>query len=228
MDQITTARIPGANDELVVAFHDRYYNSEVWRHTYWHSTPVLKCPLDLWIYQELISRIRPELIVECGTWAGGSALFLAHMLDIAGTGRIITIDLLNADQVREHYRQSAPQIASGLSIRPAHPRISQLLGSSTDPEVVARVVDAARGCERVMVIADSDHSLEHAYNELSAYHRLVTPNSYFIMEDTNIPESGPRQAVDRFLNDHAEFEVDSAQEKFLLTFNPHGYLRRKE
>ena len=79
----------------------------------------------------------------------------------------------------------------------------------------------------VMVIADSDHSVEHAYAELDAYHGLVTPGSYFVMEDTNIPESGPRQAVDRFLAGHPEFAIDASKEKFLLTFNPGGFLKRK-
>jgi cephalosporin hydroxylase len=213
--------------EVTWAFHNCYYGSDVWRNTYWHSTPVLKCPLDLWIYQEIVASVRPALIVECGTWAGGSALFLAHMLDIVGNGAIITIDLLEDDQVRAHYSRYLPELASSLRIRPEHPRIKQLIGSSTDPNIVAEVIDSVPDREAVVVIADSDHSLEHAYAELRAYHSLVTARSYFIMEDTNIPESGPRQAVDRFLADHPEFYIDSSQEKFLLSFNPCGYLRRK-
>jgi cephalosporin hydroxylase len=64
-------------------FHDLYYQSEVWQNTYWRNTPVLKCPFDLWIYQELIFKLQPDLIVECGTWAGGSSLFMAHMPSIS-------------------------------------------------------------------------------------------------------------------------------------------------
>ena len=213
-------------DEVTRAFHDRYYESGVWRSTFWHSTPVLKCPFDLWIYQEIVASVRPALIVECGTWAGGSALFLAHMLDIAGGGRIITIDLLETEEVREHYARYLPELASHLYIRPEHPRIKQLIGSSTDPQIVANVTEAVPAGGAVMVIADSDHSLEHALAELDAYHALVTPGSYFVMEDTNIPQAGPRQAVDRFLADHPEFAIDVTREKFLLTFNPGGYLKR--
>ena len=62
--------------------------------------------------------------------------------------------------------------------------------------------------------------------ELEAYHHLVTPGSYFIMEDTNLPDLGPREAVADFLHEHPEFAIDHAREKFLLTFNPGGYLRR--
>jgi hypothetical protein len=56
---------------------------------------------------------------------------------------------------------------------------------------------------------------------------LVTPGSYFIMEDTNIVPEGPRVAVDRFLAEHSEFEVDHTREKFFLTFNPHGFMRKR-
>lgn len=216
-----------SSSDIIRSFHALYYDSEVWRKTYWHDTPVLKCPLDLWIYQELIRRIRPDLIVECGTWAGGSALFMAHMLDLVGNGRIVTVDVLNAEQVREHYRQHGQGCPSPLHIRPQHPRIRQIVGSSTDPDVVVQVFDQVQGASRVLMIADSDHSFEHAYGELMAYHSLVTPGSYFIMEDTNIPVNGPRQAVEMFLKDHGDFEVDASLEKFMVTFNPGGYLRRK-
>ena len=214
-------------DEVTRAFHDRYYRSEVWRNTYWHSTPVLKCPLDLWIYQEVVAAVRPALIVECGTWAGGSALFLAHTLDIIGNGRIITIDVLDTGQVKDHYQQHDPAGGSGLRIRPPHTRIEYLLGSSTDCATVEYVAAALPSEGAIMVIADSDHSLAHAYAELDAYYGFVTAGSYFIMEDTNIPASGPAQAVDLFLADHPEFVVDATREKFLLTFNPGGFLRRQ-
>jgi cephalosporin hydroxylase len=214
-------------DETKRAFHNVYYESNVWRDSYWHATPVLKCIFDLWVFQEIIASLRPALIIECGTWAGGSALFLAHTLDIIGSGRIITIDILDANQVREHYLRYSQEQGRKLQIRPTHPRIDYLLGSSTDPAIVAEVTRALPVGGPVMVVADSDHSIEHAYAELNAYHAFVTPGSYFVMEDTNIPGSGPSQAVDHFLVDHPEFVADRTREKFLLTFNPGGYLRRK-
>ena len=66
-------------------------------------------------------------------------------------------------------------------------------------------------------------------DELRAYSPLVSPGSYLIVEDTNVnghpalPEHGPgpMEAVEEFL------EVDVAREKFFLTFNPRGFLRRR-
>ena len=65
-------------------FHMCYYNSRIWENTYWHGHPILKCPLDMWIYQEMIWKIKPDYIIETGTFHGGSALYYAHLFDLQG------------------------------------------------------------------------------------------------------------------------------------------------
>jgi cephalosporin hydroxylase len=182
----------------------------------WFGTPVQKNPMDLWIYQEMISEIRPDVIVECGTYKGGSALYMAHLMDLAGKGRVITIDI-------EKY--------PGL---PSHPRITYLLGSSTDPEIVRQVREAIRPGQTVMVFLDSDHSKAHVSKELELYHGLVTVGSYLVVEDTDLnghpilPKHGPgpMEAAEEFLRGNERFEVDRSREKLLVTFNPRGYLKR--
>jgi cephalosporin hydroxylase len=150
------------------------------------------------------------------------------LLDLAGAGHIVTIDVQTTSQVCAYYHAKMPHVPIEESrIRPGHPRITYLLGSSTDPGIVDAVRDMAHGLGTVMVICDSDHSLAHTRAELECYHALVTPGSYFIMEDTNLPGLGAEQAVEAFLREHAEFEPDRAMEKFLLTMNPAGYLRKR-
>lgn len=209
-------------------FHSLYWHSNTWRWTFWQGVPTLKCPLDLWVYQELLWLVRPQLIIELGTWAGGSALFMAHMLDLHGaaaTARVITVDILDRHQFEPHVENYAATAPFPVTIRPAHDRITYLHGSSTDPAIVKKVRRAAKHKQAVLVFADSDHSPEHTYDELAAYHDLVTPGSWFVMEDTD--GEGPRAAVARFLAEHPEFYADPQCEKFFMTFNPGGYLRKR-
>ncbi len=97
------------------------YLSDAWTEATWLGAQALKNPLDLWVYQEIMAETRPELVVETGTYRGGSAFFLASICDLLGAGEVVSIDV---EPVRDDY--------------PAHPRITYLGGrSSTDPDVVA-------------------------------------------------------------------------------------------
>ena len=195
--------------------HDALYLSDAWTEATWLGAQALKNPLDLWVYQEIVAETRPELIVETGTYRGGSAFFLASICDLLGAGEVVSIDI---EPLRDDY--------------PAHPRVTYLGGrSSTDPEVVAEVRGRARE-KRTLVVLDSDHSQAHVEEELRAYAPMVPVGCYVIVEDSNIGQirkdlmPGPLQAIETFLAGNREFEVDRAREKFLITFNPSGYLRR--
>jgi cephalosporin hydroxylase len=208
-DQASTAK------GTIRDFHLAYYESEVWRQTFWLGVRVQKCPLDLWIYQEVLFELRPDVIVETGTCAGGSAYYLASLCDAIGSGRIITIDI------------KPPRRP------PQHDRITYLTGSSVDREIAAAVRKSIGPDDSVMVILDSAHSDRHVLEEMRTYGPLVTQGSYLIVEDTNLGDNpvpfvdpGPMGAVQKFLAHDDAFEVDRSREKFLLTFNPSGFLRR--
>jgi cephalosporin hydroxylase len=206
--------------EIIHRFHDLYYRR--WLaggdtiNLSWFGYATLKCPLDLWIYQELLVRTRPDVVVETGTKFGGSALFMATIMDIIGHGRVISVDI------------------DPTPARPKHPRIGYIAGSSTEASVIAQVRKEV-GADRAMVVLDSDHRSEHVYNEIIAYNSLVRIGDYLIVEDTNVNGHptfqeygpGPMEAVDKFLSENGEFVVDSRCERFLMTLNPRGYLRRK-
>jgi cephalosporin hydroxylase len=195
--------------------HDILYLSDAWTETTWLGAQALKNPLDLWIYQEIMVETRPELIVETGTYRGGSAFYLASICDLLGAGEVLSVDV---EPLRDDY--------------PAHPRITYLGGrSSTDPEVVAEVRARAAG-KRTLVVLDSDHSQAHVEAELAAYAEIVPVGCYVIVEDSNIGQirkdllPGPLEAIESFVAGTDEFEIDRAREKFLITQNPSGYLRR--
>ena len=203
---------------VVLRFHRLFYAAKrrTWRNTYWRGVPVSKCPLDLWVYQEIVHEIRPDLIVEAGTLHGGSAYYLASLCDLLDHGAVVTIDV------------------EPLPDRPEHPRITYLTGSSIDPDVIARVDERIGDGSRVLVILDSDHAREHVLAELDAWHSRVSLGSYIIVEDTNISGHpvtehegpGPWEAVAEWLPAHPGFRRDGTREKYFLTFNPRGYLKR--
>ena len=181
----------------------------------WLGTTTVKYPLDLWIYQELIVEQRPQLIVETGTYRGGSAKYFGSICDLLGEGEVLSVDIQDLSP-------------------PAHPRVSYLVGSSIAPETVAAVHARAAGLERVFVILDSDHSRDHVLAELHAYSDLVPVGGSMIVEDTNVnghpvlPEHGPGpyEAVEAFLASTDAFVRDERSERFMCTANPGGFLIR--
>ena len=202
--------------EFHALFYNAYATGRTWFDVYWLGVPIRKCPLDLWSYQEILFETRPDLIIETGTAFGGSALFLASMCDVLSNGRVVSIDVM-----------ARPD-------RPKHERITYLAGSSTSQSIVDRVRSMVRPGERVMAILDSDHSMQHVLRELRAFGPLVSKGCYLVVEDTNInghpvaPHFGPGpwEAVDEFLSGNDDFVADRSKEKFILTFNPRGFLRR--
>lgn len=211
---------PHQETKIVDQFHHLYYDSHVFYKTFsntaWLGTPILKCPLDLWIYQECIYDLKPDLIVECGTAYGGSALYLASICDLVGHGKVVTIDI-----------EGRPGL-------PAHPRIDYLTGSSVSDGIVKNVRDRIADHDKIMVILDSDHRKDHVLQEMAVYGDWVTPGSYLIVEDTNMnghpvePDfgPGPMEAVEEFLKTRDDFVIDTQKEKFYLSFNPRGYLKK--
>ena len=196
------------------AFYFEYARANVWKKTRWLGTILYKCPLDLWMYQEILFNTRPDVIIETGTYRGGSALYLASMCDLLDNGRIITVDIEEKED------------------RPEHPRILYLTGSSIAPEIVDRVKAEIADSSKVMVILDSDHHKEHVLEEMEAYGPLVSEGCYLIVEDTPtgqiLPDfgPGPSDAIEEFLTSNGSFVIDPDCEKFLMTFQPDGYLKR--
>jgi cephalosporin hydroxylase len=207
-------------EQTIDKFHRLYYSSGssggTWQNTFWLGVPTFKYPHDLWVYQEIIFEVRPDLIVETGTASGGSALFLACMCDLVDKGRVITIDVEDIP--------SSPQ----------HKRIQYLHGSSTSESIVDQIQSEVADSNKVMIVLDSDHRKEHVLSELKIYNRFVTKGSYLIVEDTCVNGHpvrpsfgpGPMEAVQDFLEGNEDFIVDDSKEKFLLTQNPRGYLKR--
>lgn len=215
---------PGMSKQDVIDhFHRLYYSVAYeeglgWQRTQWLGFPLYKMPSDCFNLVDVIWQVKPQLIIETGTAAGGSALFMASYLDAIGSGKILSIDLAG---VNRSY--------------PAHPRIAYLGGkSSVDKAVLAEVRNYVESYgSPVMVVLDSDHSREHVLKELEAYHGFVSAGSYLIVEDVNVNNHpvlsehgpGPYEACEEFFPKHPEFKQDLRTPSYHL-LSQHGWYRR--
>jgi len=213
------ARVQAQPKNVIASYHRWYHahGDQTYNNTNWRGVPVQKCPLDLWVFQEILNDTKPDVIVEAGTYKGGSSYYMASILNMIGHGRIVTIDI-------EDYPG-----------KPQHDRVRFLHGSSTAPEIVQAVKDSVHEGEKVMVVLDSAHEGDHVLKELELYSSLVSKGCYLIVEDTHfnghpiLPNFGygPMEALHDFLETAGgQFEIDSSRQKFGMSFNPDGYLKR--
>ena len=211
-----------------------WYSAAPYLQSWYRGYPVIKHPNDLFVYQEILWQTKPDLIIETGTFSGGSALFLADQLDLLvlheglrDDAKVLTIDIMANQEFLE-----------GL---PSHPRISFFYGyPSTDLRVVEEVEKRIAQHERVMVILDSDHRKANVLRELAIYSKFVTPGCYLIVEDTNQDaydamdafydkaDGYPSHALHEWKPERHGFITDERRERFLFTQNPKGYLKRSE
>lgn len=245
------ARLAGVRSDttLTIAAAEFMRASIVSKYSYnfsWQGRPIIQYPQDIVAMQELIWEVRPDIIIETGIAHGGSLILSASMLALidlsdatqAGTAiqpaessrRVIGIDI----DIRPHNR-------AAIEAHPMSSRIQMIQGSSSDPEIIARVHAEVAPDSRVMVCLDSNHTHAHVMAELEAYAPLTSVGSYCVVFDTVIhdlpadtypdrpwgPEDNPKTAVRAFLSAHDNFVVDTAvHDKLLITAAPGGYLKR--
>lgn len=203
----------------------------------WMGRPVIQLPDDLLRVQEVIYRVRPDVLVETGVAHGGSLVFYASLFRAMGQGRVIGIDV----DIRPHNRKAIEE-------HELAPLITLVQGNSVDPAVVEKVsVEVEGESTQVLVVLDSKHTRAHVAAELEAYASLVSPNSYLvvtdgIMEDLHDVPPGrpewrsdnPRAATTEFLTRHPEFELEEpppfpfneGKVRQRVTHWPDAYLRR--
>ena len=208
--------------------------------------PVIQFPQDMVAMQEIIWKIKPDLIIETGIAHGGSLILSASMLalldlcDAIESGatinpreskrKVLGIDI----DIRAHNREA-------IESHPMASRIQMIQGSSIAPEVVEQVKAVAKNYQRVLVCLDSNHTHDHVLAELEAYAPLTSIGSYCIVFDTIVedmpkamfsdrpwgPGNNPKTAMQEYLKTHPEFEIDkSIDHKLLISAAPEGYLKR--
>ena len=203
----------------------------------WMGRPIIQLPEDMVLIQEVIHRVRPDVIIETGVAHGGSLIFYASLCKAMDRGRVVGIDV----EIRPHNRAAIEgHELAGL--------ITLVEGGSTDEPVVTRVRSLVGSGETVLVLLDSNHSRSHVRRELELYAPLVTTGSYIVATDGVMEEvadgprgqpewehDNPRRAALDFLAEHSEFELEDPP-PFLfnegpiverVTHWPGAFLRRR-
>lgn len=203
----------------------------------WMGRPIIQLPEDLMRVQEVIYRVKPDVIVETGVAHGGSLIYYASLCEAMKKGRVIGVDV----DIRPHNRRA-------IEGHEMYPRITLIEGSSTAAETVKQVKGLVKPGEGVMVILDSCHRKEHVLNELEVYHEMITPGSYIVATDGSMrdlhdaprgrPEwiwDNPAAAAAEFAQVHPEFVLEQPEWPFnesglseTITHWPGAWLRRRQ
>lgn len=237
--QEIATRFTSAYIDHNLVFNNHFLGVEIWQN-----------PFDMWVFQQMISELKPDVIVETGTAHAGSTLFFATILEkINPSGRIITIEL-------------DPDVDRNIIKARSYPVFSQMVrvikGDSVSEDTIRQIqslIDEVKKEKNgrnkllddqqlvVLVTLDSLHSAKHVLKELELYSKFVSPGSYIVVQDTIIDqkkkyfdwfvrpwapdsESGPGQATRSFLEENRDFQSDSQWEKYYFTFYPGGFLKR--
>ena len=197
---------------------------------------MIQLPDDMIRIQEVIYRVRPDVLIETGVAHGGSVVFYASLFKAMGQGKVVGVDI----EIRPHNR-------TAIEAHELKPYITLVEGSSIDPKIVDQVKRQLRPNDRVMVVLDSNHSKAHVAAEFAAYAPLVSPDSYIVATDGVMqlvhdaprgkPEwttDNPTAAAAEFAREHSEFSLEEPSFPFnegevteRVTHWPGAYLRRR-
>ncbi|HXN46162.1 MAG TPA: CmcI family methyltransferase [Bryobacteraceae bacterium] len=211
------------------------WNLDHWRGFSWLGFQLQQLPEDVLRLQEVVCRLKPDVIVETGVFEGGSTVFFASLCELNGKGRVVSVEL----DVRPGLRES-------LAAHPLGRRITLVEGDSCSPQVFERVAREASGAGSVLVFLDSDHRKAHVAAELALYSPLVTQGSYIVAADgvmrslagtphgeASWAEDNPAAAAREFAAAHPEFVLERPAPLFAteadsgeLTYFPDAWLQR--
>lgn len=245
-DRVSVFGVDGAREEYEIGSPEAFrILSKLWlrsgwdaKYVYsftWLGRPIIQLPEDLVRLQEVIYRVKPDVIIETGIAHGGSLIFHASLCKAIGKGRVIGVDV----EIRP-YNRSAVEAHELFSY------ITLIEGDAIDPSIVEQVTAHVKPGETAMVLLDSNHSKAHVLAELNAYAPLVTQDSYIVAMDGIMEEvagaprtqpdwtwNNPRQAALEFVRANPDFAIEEPAFVFnegdvsqRVTYWPSAFIKR--
>jgi len=176
----------------------------------WLGRPIIQLPEDVIRIQEVIYQLKPDLIIETGIAHGGSLILWASLCKVIGKGQVIGIDI----EIRPHNRRA-------IESHELFPWITLIEGNSTDANIVRKVNSMINPRDIVLIILDSNHTKQHVFGELEAYHEMVSLGSYIVATDGimkdlyDVPrgnlewkKDNPSEAATQFAQSHPDFVIE--------------------
>ena len=215
--------------KLSQKWFDKSFEHEYSYHFTWLGLPIIQYPQDIIALQEIIWKIKPDLIIETGIARGGSLIFYASMLELLQKGEVIGIDI----DIRKHNKKA-------IESHPLNKRITMIEGSSIKKDIIKKVFKLSQNKKKILVILDSFHTHSHVLKELEAYSELVSKGGCIVVFDTVVEDmpknsfpnkpwsigNNPKTAVKEFLTKNNRFKIDKTIEKeILITSCKNGFLK---
>lgn len=196
-----------------------YHQNNVHFNQRYRGLNMIKNPFDLIIYEELFWELKPTVVIEIGNRYGGFSLWLMDRMKLVGIdGKIITIDI--------------EPLADGNFSGYKSDKFISIIGDCNASDTIDKVKKYIKKNDIVLIIEDSAHTFDNTLKALENYKNIVTIGSYLIIEDGICDvidlgvNPGPMKAVEAWIKNNDNFEIDRSRERYIMTYNPKGYLKR--
>jgi cephalosporin hydroxylase len=231
-------------DEVAFAYDVWFEENQRFQYMSWLGVFIQQDPIDAFAIQDMLWRVKPDLVIEIGTNTGGGAIFYSTIMRAYNpNAKIITLDVVPKPR-NWNARNSANCV--GCIIGPEHPywndgMITYIQGRVTEQATRDKVQPFVDAAKTVLVIEDASHRYPDTLDNIEATYHWVTKGSYLLVQDTKMDrfvaglgkkygryKFGPMRSVDEFVAKHADkFVIDRRFEYLLYSQHHRGWLLRK-
>jgi predicted O-methyltransferase YrrM len=161
------------------------------------------------VFDKLLREVRPEVVIEVGTWNGASVLRMYEIVqELRLTTKFVCVDTwLGSNQsiwfaeddraqlrIRGHYPDQFRQFVHNLIAHGAEEDVFPLpMTSTTGARVLERL-----GVTADLVYIDAGHEEEEVASDIRLYYELLRPGGVMFGDDYHPRWPGVVRAVDRF------------------------------